>query len=216
MKRPRLAGSILAVLLLLPCVSRAGTPVRAGSATGDAPVDRARKPARKAVVTLRDGTRLVGRISSLKNGLISVETEQLGTMTVPTAAVESIVFSPPNLTGRRRAVDSGATRTRGAGRGLRSNRPAVRPTAPSLHVKAAGMDIQGLMQAITGDPDIMRSITALQEDPDIQAVLRDPEIQRAVQSGNLLQLMKDPKIIKLLGNKKIQDVSRRIVKGRKR
>ncbi len=215
MNGQRLAFSVLFILLWPACGLRAAAPVRSTGAGAAPPTDRTRTPARKAVVTLRDGTRLVGRISSMQNGLISLETEQLGTVTVPAAAVESVIFSSTAID-RRRSGSAVGVGSRGGNPVPRPGRTAGQAAAPTLSATAAAPDLQGLMQAISGDPDIMRSISALQQDPDIQAVIRDPAIQRAVQSGNLLQLMKDPKIIKLLENRKIQDVSRRIVNGRKR
>jgi len=163
-----------------------------------------------ATVTLRDGTLLKGRVSSLQNGLIRLETRQLGTLNVPVSSVQSIVYS-----------NSGAGS--GNGRGRRLNGAGRRSTSMggttgrgNGRTQINGADLQGLMQFIAASPELMQSVTALQEDPEIQAVVRDPAIQRAVQSGNLMQLMKNPKILSLLRNRKLKALSQRIARQYKR
>lgn len=56
----------------------------------------------------------------------------------------------------------------------------------------------------------MNSIRALQNDPDMQAILADPEIMQAVQSFDLTALRNNPKIIKLMQNSKIQSIQGKV------
>jgi hypothetical protein len=56
------------------------------------------------------------------------------------------------------------------------------------------------------DPAIMSSISALQADPELQALLMDPEFSRRVISGDLQALSTDPRFIRLMEHPAIQAI----------
>ena len=69
---------------------------------------------------------------------------------------------------------------------------------------------QSLQSSITGDPGMMASILALQNDPDMQAVLSDPELMRAIQSFDLEALQNNPKIQQLMNNSTVRKIHRNV------
>lgn len=72
-----------------------------------------------------------------------------------------------------------------------------------------GVDPKDLKNRMLMNPEAMRMIMGLQNDPDVQEVLQDQDAMNAVQSGDLQRLISNPKFMRLLQNPKIQE----IVKG---
>jgi len=67
-------------------------------------------------------------------------------------------------------------------------------------------ELLSLQQRMMGDPGLMGRITALQNDPQVKAVLEDPEIIRAVQSMDFQTLSQNPKFLQLLQNSRVQEI----------
>jgi len=76
--------------------------------------------------------------------------------------------------------------------------------------QASQSAVQSLQSSITGDPGMMASILALQNDPDMQAVLSDPELMRAIQSFDLEALQNNPKIQQLMNNSTVRKIHRNV------
>lgn len=70
--------------------------------------------------------------------------------------------------------------------------------------------VQALQKTIMSQPSLMEMIMALQNDPDIQTALQDSRVMNAVMSGNINALIDNPAFKKILGNPKVQAVSRKI------
>ena len=182
-----------------------------GLLAGAAETPPGTKP-RLATVRLRDDSQVVGRILGLKNGLYEIESSALGRITVQAEEVESITFRPA---GDRR---SGAGRA--PGRELQAEDDAVPAESgvagEALTLQALNpddplaLDAQALVKTIAGDPDLLKAVTELQSDPEIQAVLRDPEIMKAVETGDFARLLTSPKVRSLVENEKVQAVSEKV------
>jgi len=73
---------------------------------------------------------------------------------------------------------------------------------------------QGQMDAVAArmaaDPAVMDAVTALQDSPDVQAVLDDPDLMRAVQSGDLETLLTNPKLAHLAADPRVQDITKKL------
>jgi hypothetical protein len=69
-----------------------------------------------------------------------------------------------------------------------------------------------LRDSMMNDPEIMAMVLSLQDNPDVQEVLKDPELMQALSSGDIKALLSNPKIIKLLDNPKIQDIGKKALK----
>ena len=76
----------------------------------------------------------------------------------------------------------------------------------------AGNQFQELRQSMMNDPKILEMIFSLQDDPEVQEILKDPSIMKSLKSGNIEALMSNPKVMKLLNNPKIQDIKKKVLK----
>jgi len=70
--------------------------------------------------------------------------------------------------------------------------------------------IQILQQKMMSDEEIVEKILSLQNDPDVQSILKDPEIMKAVNGGDIDALLSNPKFMKLLENPAIQDIGKKV------
>jgi len=77
------------------------------------------------------------------------------------------------------------------------------PTTESLPKQA---ELEAMQSRIVQNPNLLSMIKALQNDPEVQAILADPEIMSAMASGNYAALMSHPKIIALTDNVKVREV----------
>jgi hypothetical protein len=69
---------------------------------------------------------------------------------------------------------------------------------------------EGLQEQMLQDEGVMALIGALQEDPEMQALLNDPAVQRAVQSGDINALLNNPAFMKLLTNPRVKEIERKL------
>lgn len=70
--------------------------------------------------------------------------------------------------------------------------------------------VQELQREMLGDPGIMALIMALQNDPEMQAILSDPKIVAAVQAGDIGVLFADSRFMKLLDNPRVREIEQRM------
>ncbi len=130
-----------------------------------------------ANVVLKDGTVIHGEVESLQGGVYTVRTDSLGTVQVPKSQVRTI-------------DESGAP----------SRPPPPSSAAPSPQPAAGAGIAAGLLQ----DPQLLEQVQALQDDPDVRAVLADPKIMSEIAAGDYAALMNDPKIVALMNNEKLK------------
>jgi hypothetical protein len=134
-----------------------------------------------ATVVLRDGTVIRGDVKSLQDGVYTIETGSVGTLHVPKEQVRSIDES------NKSATES-----------------SVAPDVSSNALSQGAMD--AAKSRITQDPNLLAAVLALQNDPDMVAVLADPDIMKAIAAGDFAALMNNPKIIALMHNAKVQAI----------
>jgi hypothetical protein len=128
-----------------------------------------------ATLTLRDGSTISGEVLSLRDGVYTVRSATLGTVTVKQADVRTL-----------------------------SEESVVAP-APG--------QVDALQARLAADPGTVQAITALSEDPDVQAILNDPDLLAALQKGNLDALLSSPKIARLAADPRVQDITRKFSSG---
>lgn len=68
--------------------------------------------------------------------------------------------------------------------------------SPSQEVNQA--KFQQIQSQLMADPEVMQLLEALQNDPDILAILADPEIMQAVQNRDFKGLENNPKLQKVM------------------
>lgn len=133
------------------------------------------------VVELADGSRITGEVVLFEHGVYTIESDTLGRLHIPSSDI----------------------------RAIRSTRIAS-PTwvAPSSadRDRPAAMSLSQYESKIAGDPAILGMVMALQNDPDVLAVLNDPSIMQAIASRDYAALQKNPKILKLEGNPAIRQI----------
>jgi hypothetical protein len=133
-------------------------------------------------IELNDGSVISGEIIAFNQGTYTIKSNTLGTLTLKDSDIRTI----------RSPVTTPAT-----------------PSSPSSN-QALSSELQNLQNLIVNDPEMMNSISSLQEDPQFQAILQDTEVMNAVTSGNLNELLNHPNFIKLLEHQKVQEIAKQI------
>lgn len=72
--------------------------------------------------------------------------------------------------------------------------------------------VRSLEDRMLSDREIMETIRALQNDPDLQKILKDPEIMKAVQSGDIAALMSNPEFMKILNKYSVKDINKKLAR----
>ena len=133
-------------------------------------------------VELIDGSVICGEIVSSEGGIYTLKTSTLGTVRIEESSIRAIRFEPP-------------AQVKGKEQAFRAT-----PTEAQVHA---------LQQLMMGDPEIIRMIFTLLNDPDVQGILENPSIIEAVNAGDIEALTSNPKFMKLLENPTIQDIFRK-------
>ena len=139
---------------------------------------------------LTDGSIIHGRLISFSNGRYTIHSDSLGTLKISETKVKLI----------RRGNQAAAVE--------RSAKPAG---IPSGMVVTAGPEVQGLVNEMQGNEDIMPLIRALQDDPEMRALVNDPAVMKAISAGDLGALTANPKFMKLLKNPKVQEIQKKML-----
>jgi hypothetical protein len=83
---------------------------------------------------------------------------------------------------------------------------AVHPGGEASAGSGYRSDIQSLQQRMVANPEIVTLLTALANDPEVQAALADPELMHLVASGNLTALQRNPRFQRLLDHPELQAI----------
>lgn len=134
-------------------------------------------------ITLKDGSVVKGNVLQLADGVYTLETDNLGKITVPEAEVVSITAEAAPA-------------------------PQEDNTA-SASLKSQAQEIQ---TNLLSDPSIMAEIQNIMQDPEIRGVLSDPAFMRAIMSYNPDQIQQSEKTQYLLQNPKFQSLMEKIQK----
>jgi hypothetical protein len=68
-----------------------------------------------------------------------------------------------------------------------------------------------MQKGLLSDPQMMQDISALGQEPAVQAVLSDPQLMQDIQAGNISALYNNPKFLQLMNNTKIQAIQRQVI-----
>ena len=72
--------------------------------------------------------------------------------------------------------------------------------------------VEGLKERMLKDEGIMALIRPLQDDPEMQALLKDPAVVSAVQAGDIGTLLSNPRFMKLLNNPRVREIEKKMKK----
>ena len=129
-------------------------------------------------IELKDGSRIQGDVQGIKDGVYTVMSPSLGAVRVAQENIARIVYD-----------GSGANRT-----------------DPPTRDDDASRQIQQVQQRLAQDPEAMKAILSLQDDPQIQAILNDPAIMQAIEKGDYTSLLDNDKIKALESNPKLNEL----------
>jgi len=132
-------------------------------------------------IELKDGSRIQGDIQGIKDGVYTVMSPSLGAVQVTQENIARIVYD-----------GSSANRT---------DTPA-RDDGMRQEIQ----QVQQVQQRLAQDPEAMKAIMSLQNDPQIQAILNDPAIMQAIEKGDYTSLLDNDKIKALESNPQLNQV----------
>ncbi len=73
--------------------------------------------------------------------------------------------------------------------------------------------VEELKKQMLNDEGTMDLIRAMQDDPDMQALLSDPAVMRAIQSMDIGTLMNNPGFMKMLDNPRVREIEQKMQNG---
>ena len=97
--------------------------------------------------------------------------------------------------------------------GLRQDSGAVRSESgqqSSGGQSGTPSQVEGLKERMMKDEGIMTLIRALQDDPEMQALLSNPVMMSAIQAGDIGTLMNNPAFMKFLNNPRVREIEKRV------
>ncbi|MBI4696313.1 MAG: hypothetical protein HY749_20085 [Gammaproteobacteria bacterium] len=126
------------------------------------------------------------------------------------SVIKGEVVSAANGTYRVKTAAMGVLELKEADiRSIASSAPTGGPPAADVAGTAEASDIQ---RRILSDPELLKSIHALQGDPAVESILRDPEVMRAIQSRDVRALQNNDKIERLIESPAVRDVLNALTK----
>ena len=126
---------------------------------------------------LMDGSVIQGEILSFSKGVYRISSDMLGTISLPEEKIRAI--KPARVSG------SQAENSRQQGG------------------SAGAQKIDRMQSQMLNDPETVRLIEELQNNPSVQRILQDEELMKAIAEGNLNKLGEDPKIKALMNDQTI-------------
>ena len=128
-------------------------------------------------VVLQDGSSVNAEVLSLNNGVYTLRSPALGKFTVSATQVQAI--------------------------------QAIRGTSPQAQ-SATGdtrAEMEQIQSSLLANGDTVKLIMALQNDPDVQAILADGDIMAAIQRGDYESLANNPKIKNLMNKPEMKQIT---------
>jgi hypothetical protein len=132
-------------------------------------------------IVLQDGSIISGEVMSLNKSIYTIKSDALGTIKIEETKIRSIQEKTLPT-----SVDISA-----------------RPTATTGEIKS-------LEEKMMSDKEIMNLILTLQNDPDFKKLMEDPKIMQAVNAGDVATLTSDARFMKLLNNKTVQEIQKKV------
>ena len=129
-------------------------------------------------IHLKDGSVISGKIVSFDGKTYRIKSNSLGLIELADSKIE--------------LIRSGSTNTNSA--------------TNSTNSALSQSNVTAMQQQLMSNPDIMRLITSLQNDPQIQSMLSDPQVMQSIMAGDVDTLMNNPDFKSLLNNPTIKDI----------
>jgi hypothetical protein len=142
------------------------------------------------VITLKDGSRINGRIISLEQGQYVIQSGTLGEVRIGEDNIQSIVA--PNMAA------------------MAATQPGQDQAAGQAVPGEYTQHMQEMQSQIMANPDIMKEIATLAQDPQIVNLLSDPALLEAAKQGNPQAMQANPRTQQLMNNSKMQGLIKKI------
>ena len=142
---------------------------------------------RRGEIILTDGSRILGTVVALDQGVYQIQSDSLGMVRIDESKIRSFRYEagPDDQT----------------------------ETVPGLTGAFQGGHANAMTQAIMNNDVLLQMVMALQNDPDVQAVLTDPELKKAIDAGDMASLLGNPAFLKLLENEQVRQIQQRVLSG---
>lgn len=134
----------------------------------------------KRIISLKDGTSIVGEIVSFENNIYTVSSS-LGQLKINDQDIVSIST---------------------AGLGT-TPLPVIQPKSSSSALDGQIMQVQ---QQLMADPSFIEGAKSISEDPEVMAILKQPEVAQAIMNHDINALQSNPQFRNLLSNPKILEL----------
>jgi hypothetical protein len=144
------------------------------------------------VITLKDGSRISGRIIGIDQGRYVIQSGTLGEVRIGEDNIQSIVA--PNMAA---TTNTQPGQDQAAGQGQ---------TVPGEYTQ----NMKAMQAQIMSNPDIMKEIATLAEDPEILRLLNDPALLEAATKGNPQAMQANPRTHELMNNPKMQELIKKV------
>ena len=137
------------------------------------------------IIKLKDGSQIQGDIQSIQDGQYTVVSPSLGTVHIAQSNIVQISYDGGGESRDRAVTDAN-------------------------DIEHRSSQAKQLQSQLSQDPEAMKSILSLQNDPQIQALMNDPQIMQAIQRGDYASLLNNPKIQALDNNPQLKSVLREL------
>ena len=87
---------------------------------------------------------------------------------------------------------------------------SAQPRQNSGNNGSAAPNVEELKERMMKDEGIMALVLAMQNDPEMQALLNDPAIIRAIQTGDIGTLINNPDFMRLLNNPRVREIEKKV------
>jgi len=136
-------------------------------------------------IELTDGSVIQAEVLSFANGIYRLKSDTLGTFSLDEKKIRAIRFKNFASTG---------------------SRPQNTLKVPEGNFPVAGgpqvqRQVREMTDRLLQDPEALRLIQSLKNDPSVTSILKDPELMRAINRQDLHLLSTDPRIRSLMKNK---------------
>ncbi len=135
-------------------------------------------------IILKDGSIIKGTVTKMENGIYTVVSDRLGEIEINDLDIANI-----------QANDNQVSTTPESSFSIKNAQPSN-----------LNSQVQAMQGTILNDPEMMKDIMSLMDDPEIQALLSDQAFINDVTSMNQDKILKNDKMYELMNNPKMQKI----------
>jgi len=150
------------------------------------------------VITLKNGSQIVGQLVSLNNGVYTIKAPIIGNVQ---ASASDVV----NITNSNGGIPPGSNNP-GQGYSNNPTSPTQSGDIPDLNQKIAEEQKQ-----LMSNPESVSILMQMAQDPEIAQLLQDPALVQAVTHHDLQAVESNPRIKQLMDNPKVKEFLKRLM-----